>query len=192
VLDLERDDILEGASSQHRRNISRARKAGLSIMRAREAAACARHLELMDASLDRRANRGEEVNAGPQNARPMALLNSRAGELFHAMHGERILSSILVLQSSRGAYYESAGTSPEGMKIGASPFLICGVAAILKSEGVRVFNLGGATAENPGLVRFKAGFGTREVALEAASFCPKSTVEKNFHTAWRTGLGWIR
>ena len=76
--------------------------------------------------------------------------------------------------------------------MGASPFLISGVAAILKHEGVRVFNLGGATAENLGLVRFKAGFGTREVALEAASFCPKSMVEKKIHTAWRTRLGWIR
>ena len=192
VLDLDRDHILEGASSQHRRNISRAAKAGLSIHRAGDAAACARHMELIDASLERRANRGEEVKTGSEDARPKALLNSRAGELFQAVQGDRVLSSILVLRSSRGAYYESAGTLPEGMKMGASPFLISEVAAILKHEGVRVFNLGGATAENPGLVRFKAGFGTREVPLEAASFCPKSMVEKKIHTAWRTGLGWIR
>jgi len=192
VLDLDRADILEGAGSQHRRNISRASKAGLTIVRTREAGARARHLALMKASLERRAKRGEDVESGRQEARLSALLSSGAGELFQATNGERILSSILILRASQGAYYESAGTFPEGMKIGASPFLVSRVAAILKEEGFRIFNLGGTTARNPGLVRFKTGFGTREVALEAASFCPKSMVEAKVQTALRAGLAKIR
>ena len=192
VLDLEREDVLAGACSQHRRNISRATKAGLSIVRTREAAARAQHVALMNASLERRAKRGEAVEARRQDARLSALLTSCSAELFQAASGDRVLSSILILRSRQGAYYESAGTLPEGMKMGASPFLVARVAAILKEEGSRVFNLGGATAENPGLVRFKAGFGTREVALEAASFCPKSVVEAKVHTTLRTGLAWIR
>lgn len=192
LLDLEPEDVLAGAGSQHRRNISRASKAGLSIHRTREASACTQHLELMNASLERRARRGEEVETSLRDARPKALLASKAGELFRAMEGDRVLSSILILRSSEGAYYESAGTLPEGMKLGASPFLVSSVAKILKQEGLRVFNLGGATVENPGLLRFKTGFGTREIALEAASFCPKSVVKAKVHAALRTGLAWIR
>ncbi len=192
VLDLNREDILEGASSQHRRNVSRASKAGLTIVRTLEAGARARHVALMNASLERRAKRGEAVGSSRQDARLSALLSNGAGELFQATNGQQILSSILILRASQGAYYESAGTLPEGMKIGASPFLVSRVAAILKGEGSRIFNLGGATAENPGLVRFKTGFGTREVALEAASFCPKSVVEARVQTALRAGLAWIR
>ena len=192
VLDLEQEVVLDGVSSQHRRNISRAVKAGLSVHRTREASACAQHLKLMNASLERRAKRGEEVARSEQHTRSLALLASRSGELFQAVDGERVLSSILILRSSRGAYYQTAGTLPEGMKLGASPFLVSRVAAILKQEGARVFNLGGATAENPGLHRFKAGFGTREVELEAASFCPKSVVERNVHNALRAGLAWIK
>jgi len=120
------------------------------------------------------------------------LLNSRAGELFQTLKDDRVLSSILILRSSQGAYYQSAGTLPEGMKLGASAFLVSSVAAILKQEGSRVFNLGGATADNPGLRRFKAGFGAREVTLQAASFCPKSIVHRKVHTALRMGWAWIK
>jgi hypothetical protein len=188
VLDLGCENVLDGIGTQHRRNISRARKAGLSIRRTREASACAKHLELMDASLERRANRGESVDLGQESARPLAVLASRSGEIFQAVVGEQVLSSILVLRSSKGAYYQSAGTLPEGMKLGASPFLVSQVADLLKQEGALLFNLGGA--ESPGLQRFKSGFGAREVALQAASFCPKSVVERKLRAALRSGWSW--
>ena len=168
----------DGVSTQHRRNIVRASKAGLSLRRTREASACAKHLELMDASTERRASRGEKVDSGQDSARPLALLASGSGEIFQAVMGEQVLSSILVLRSSQGAYYQSAGTLPEGMRLGASPFLVSQVAALLKQEGARVFSLGGASAESPGLRRFKAGFGAREFELQAASFCPKSAAQR--------------
>jgi len=192
VLDLEGGDVLAGACSQHRRNISRAAKAGLSIRRTREVSACALHVELMKASMDRRSKRGEEVGMSEHSALLLALLASRSGELFQAANADRILSSILILKSTQGAYYQTAGTLPEGMSVGASPFLISSVATTLKEEGLRLFNLGGATDDNPGLLRFKAGFGTREVSLEAASFCPKSAIERKVHSTLRTGWSWIR
>jgi hypothetical protein len=190
VLDLGCENVLDGVSTQHRRNIGRARRAGFSIRRTREASACTRHLELMDASTERRANRGESVDLSQDSARPLALLASQSGEIFQAVIGEQVVSSILVLRSRQGGYYQSAGTSPEGMKLGASPFLVSQVADILKQEGVQVFNLGGAGAESPGLRRFKAGFGAREVELQAASFCPKSVVERKLHAALRSCWTW--
>ncbi len=190
VLDLECENVLDGMSTQHRRNISRAGKAGLSIRRTREASACTTHLELMEASTERRASRGEKVDPGHDSARPLALLASRSGEIFQAVIGEQVLSSILVLRSSQGAYYQSAGTLPEGMKLGASPFLVSQVAALLKQEGARVFSLGGAGVESPGLRRFKAGFGAREFELQAASFCPKSAAERRLRGALRSCWTW--
>ena len=192
VLDLDGEDVLAGVSSQHRRNISRAVKVGLMVHRTREASASALHLELMNASLERRTKRGEKVETAEHRALLSALLASRSGELFQAEQGGKVFSSILILRSSRGGYYQSAGTLPEGMKVGASAFLISRVAVILKQEGCRIFNLGGAASDTPGLHRFKSGFGAHEVMLEAASFCPKSAVERNVHTVWRTGLAWIK
>jgi hypothetical protein len=191
ILDLGRENVLDGVSTQHRRNISRAVKAGLCIRRVRDESGCAGHLELIDASLERRAKRGETIDRD-KAVELLALLASKSGEIFQAVDGGRILSSILVLRSSKGAYYQSAGTLPDGMQLGASPFLISQVADILKHEGAQVFNLGGAGEDSPGLQRFKAGFNVREIPLEAASFCPKSLVERTFHTALRTSWAWVK
>ncbi len=190
VLDLGCENLLDGVSTQHRRNIARARKAGITIRRTRAASDCTRHLELIHASMERRVHRGERVDLGQESARPLALLASRSGELFQAVLGEQVLSSMLVLRSGKGGCYQSAGTSPDGMKLGASPFLVSQVADLLQQEGALVFNLGGAGAESPGLRRFKVGFGAREVELQAASFCPKSVVERKLHGALRTCWTW--
>ncbi len=192
VLDIAGDNYFDGVRRTHRGNINKGVKAGLVIRRTREEAACAQHMELIGASMERRAHRGEEVNVSQSEERPLALLNSGLGELFQAVKDDTVFSSMLILRSSAGAYWQSAGTRPEGMKIGASPFLLSRVAATLKQEGARVFNLGGATEDNPGLRDFKAGFGTREIALQAASFCPRSSVERGIHTTLRTGWSLIR
>ena len=63
---------------------------------------------------------------------------------------------------------------------------------MLKQEGMRVFNLGGAGDDSPGLQRFKAGFNTREVRLQAATFCPRRAVERKFHAALRFCWHWIK
>jgi len=191
VIDLPVNDIFEGVSSQHRRNISRASKAGLTIRRTREESAYTQHREVMDASLERRAKRGETIDRGG-SALALALLANKSGEIFQAVHGEQVLSSIMVLRSSTGAYYQSAGTRPEGMKLGASPFLVSQVARILKHEGAQIFNLGGAGEDSTGLRRFKAGFNAREIALQAASFCPKSAPERKLHTALRSCWAWVK
>ncbi len=192
VLDIGGDGLLDSVRRTHRGNISRAVKAGLSVRRSREVADCNQHMELISASMDRRAKRGEDVEVHQSEARPLALLNSGLGELFQAVREDQVLSSMLILRSNQGAYWQSAGTRPEGLKLGASPFLLSRVAAILKEEGSSVFNLGGATDDNPGLRSFKAGFGAREVPLQAASFCPQSSVARGIHKALRTGWGWVK
>jgi len=81
-----------------------------------------------------------------------------------ATEKKRDESSLLLLRSAHTAYFQSAGTSPQGMHIGASHFLVYEVCRELFRQGVRTFNLGGAT-EGSSLAGFKAGFGAAEVIL---------------------------
>jgi hypothetical protein len=175
-------------SSNHARNIKRARKAGLTLQRGTDLEACRWHVRLMSASLMRRQERGEMISTGPvakgiseQASEPAgehesdeqvrlteALVSHGAGELFQAVEGQRVRSSILVLRGERGGYYHSAGTSPEGMNCGASHFLVHQIAEQLRAEGLDRFNLGGADANSGGLERFKSGFGAVPIELEAA------------------------
>jgi len=188
VLDLGKKNLRADVSSNHRRNIARAEKAGLTIRRTHDLADCSKHVSLMTASLERRARRDEQVGLDDHSALAFALLTSGAGELFLALDGDEALSSLLVLRSRSGAYYQSAGTSPRGMEVGASPFLICSVAGLLRQQGLQSFNLGGASPESTGLRRFKEGFGAREVKLEAASFCPRPALQRQL----RAALGTLR
>jgi len=68
-----------------------------------------------------------------------------------------VFLSLLVLTAEKGGYYQSAGTTPEGMQRGASHLLLYETAMLLQQETCTLFNLGGAGAEDSGLRRFKAG-----------------------------------
>ena len=155
-------------SSNHKRNIKRGAKAGLVVRRTREAAALGEHRGLMERSMQRRRTRGEDIAAGGEPIEEQAYLACGAGELFQAIDGEEVRSSILVLGAPAGAYYHSAGSSPEGMATGASHFLIDQVAQTLRAEGKLRFNLGGADLGSS-LATFKQGFGTMPVALTAGA-----------------------
>jgi hypothetical protein len=161
-------DLSAALASNHKRNVKRAQQAGLVVSRSRSAEAAAAHHALMSLSLDRRRSRGEEVAPADPAAENAALLAAEAGELFQALHDGSVVSSVLVLRAPRGGYYHSAGTSPDGMAVGASHFLIHSIAAALMVEGAELFNLGGAE-EGTGLARFKEGFGASAVPLPAAT-----------------------
>ena len=91
--------------------------------------------------IQRRRASGPE-KAIHDNERELALLASGSGEIFLAVRGEQVMSSGLVLRSRKGAYYQSAGNSPDGMKLGSSAFLISQIAGTLQQEGICLFNRG--------------------------------------------------
>jgi len=185
VLDLRAENVWAGLSSNHLRNVKAARKAGVGVRRGADAAALGAHLRLIESSLERRRERGEDAQAGDLAERVAALAGAGAGELFQASLDGEVLSSIFVLLAERGGYYQSAGTSPEGMARGASHFLVHHVAEDLRGRGMEVFNLGGADESSAGLQRFKGGFGARAVELEAAEFFWGSALRKKLGTAAR-------
>jgi RimJ/RimL family protein N-acetyltransferase len=168
VVSLQNESWDSSLSSNHKRNIKKASAAGLKIEHAlAQPDLLSQHVRLMEQSLDRRAARGESVTKSSKiEEESRAYIESGAGELYQAVRDGIAMSSILLLRSKRSAYYQSAGTSPEGMSVGASHFLIHRVCQKLRDNGVRVFNLGGAP-EGSSLARFKAGFGAAEISLAA-------------------------
>jgi hypothetical protein len=169
VLDLDRS-LWSALSSNHKRSIRRARSAGVVVRRETDPARLEVHANLIGASMARRRDRGEAV-AVETNTRAISGYASHGiAELYQAQIAGSAVSSVLLLAAPSGCYYHSAGTSPEGMEVGASQFLIQSVADMLRDRGHREFNLGGADDDQPGLARFKSGFGARSVASESAEF----------------------
>ena len=185
ILELQQPDLWKKLSKNHARNVKRGWKAGLRVQRARDQRACLTHAQLIAASIARRENRGDQVSENVELDAFEAFIERGAGELFQALLGESVLSSVLVLHAAKGAYYHSAGNNPQGMDTGASHFLITEIANILKDQSIHVFNLGGSDPSNPGLSRFKAGFGTVSVDLEAADYFFGSRIRlkliENYH-----------
>ena len=171
------DGATAGTLAQgHRRSIKRAQNAGLQMRVRADPAACSDHAALMNASMHRRRSRGENVSSPVAVPALWPYVDRSAGMLYQAVQNGMVLSSVLVLLARRGAYYHSAGTSVEGMALGASHFLIQRVAESLAAGGREVFNLGGA--DDAGLIRFKSGFGAVSVDLEAVSFSFGSALKR--------------
>lgn len=183
VIDLKKPVLWAGLSSNHKRNVKLAQKAGIQVKTQNDAQACRDHIRLVQSSLDRRKARGEQVEDGGDAETLMTYARHGLAEWFQAVKDGGVLSSILVLKAERGAYYQSAGTSSDGMEQGASPFLICETATALRDRGMEVFNLGGADSHNPGLQRFKAGFGASSVELQATRLYFGSALKRKLSTA---------
>ena len=156
TLDLE-GDLYAQLTNRHRANIKRAEKAGLVVRRTRSADAVEVHQALIGRSLDRRRSRGEDVPIVDSPLDAITLLECGAGDLYQALAGDTVLSSVLVLRAPLGAYGHSTGTSPEGMQVGASHYLIHTVSNLLRAEGVQTLNFGAAD-EGSGLARLQTGF----------------------------------
>lgn len=175
VLDLRQDLDPHSLSVNHRRNIARARRAGLRVQRTYRPEAARTLVRLHHSSMERRRQRvGMPATVGTaRQARQLeALLGARAGEVFEAVDGSSVVAAALFLRSDRQAYYQFSGTSSQGREQGAAALLVWEAAARLKADGLTRLNLGGA--DEDGLRRFKSGFGTQEIPLEAATFAVSS------------------
>ena len=162
-------ELLSRISKSHRERISKGRRTGLVVRRESSDAAIDAHVALHINSMDRRRSRGEDVSLAFERAGSAALLGSGSGELYQAMLGDHVASSLLVLKAVKGAYSESSGNSEEGMGIGASHFLRYETAVTLQAEGIELFYLGGARAHEEGLRSFKAGFGTTLIDTQSVT-----------------------
>lgn len=181
-LDLAGTDLWSGLNRRNRRSIKKAIDAGLQLRRAEGRAACQSHVEIANSSLTRRRHRGENIGYEIGEADALAFVQNDAGEIYQATLGDDVLSSILVLRSSTGAYAQTSGTRDAGLEYGASQFLWYETARRLQGESLTVLNMGGTDKDSLGLQEFKAGFGSRRVELEAAEFYFGGVVRKTVGT----------
>jgi lipid II:glycine glycyltransferase (peptidoglycan interpeptide bridge formation enzyme) len=140
---------------------------------------------MLVASMERRQHRGESVPVDVPHQEFVASMATGAGELFQAVHDGEVVSSVLLLRAARGAYSQTMGTNPTGMKLGGARLVIVEAARMLKEEGVEILNLGGVSEENPGLREFKLGFGAQPLNLQAAEFCFSSSLKRSMLGAAR-------
>ena len=177
TIDLPGRDLLMTLSATHRQRVRKAEKTGVTIERNCGKDAVITHWALMEQSMSRRKERGEEVPESVQQQFHAALVERGAAELFQARLNGEAVSSGLTLKSARGAYYHSSGTTREGMQFGASHLLIHRISVFLQAEQFVSLNLGGADPES-GLADFKKHFGARAVPLQAASFDTANLLQK--------------
>lgn len=169
IIDLQKDNLFKTMRRNHRRNIQRATKAGLSIISSLDEKAFQGHIDSVTGSIKRQVRKGkgfEMVN--PKHF--ASVTKSGAAELFQAIRNDEVMSSGLVILSEKGAYYYWAGATESGMSCGAAHFLVYEIAKRMRERGMIVFNLGGNVEENKSLTLYKLGFGTTEISLECAEF----------------------
>ncbi len=172
VLDLQQPDLFRKMRKGHAYSIKRGQKAGLVLKRRTDMEACRIHADLINASMERRQQRGENVSTGAQADNFASILDAGAGEIFQAVQDDNVLSSNLILLSDKGGYNHTQGTRPDGMNVGAAQFLIHAIAQSLAADGATLFNIGGTDDPESGLTKFKSGFGksTRVISLQSAQF----------------------
>lgn len=161
------DDLGARLSRTHRQRARQGRTAGLTLRRTSAVEALDAHLTMIGLSMARRRDRGETVPASGVINLLTQYLCEGAGELFQAIAKDEVVASMLVLHATAGAYDQSSGSSPAGMKVGAMHFLVLETALMLRSEGRDVFNLGGTRAHEEGLRAFKTAFGSLAVDVQA-------------------------
>lgn len=183
VLDLAGTDLWIELNRRHQRSVKKGIKAGLRVKCATAVEACHDHARLANLALTRRRGRGEVIGSEIKAQNSFTFLKTNAGEIYQAVLGEEVLSSILILRSEKGAYAQSSGTSPAGMDCGASQFLWHETAKLLQSQSLTTFNLAGTDIASTGLQEFKAGFGARRVQLESAEFYLGGEIRKQIASA---------
>ena len=172
AIDLGKELSLKKMRKGHAYEIRRGRKAGLVLRRSSDPRDCDSHLELLQASIERRNRRGERLTNidRAQLDSYGALLESGAAELFQAVKDNRAVSSNIILLAPSGGYNHTQGTNAEGNRCGAAHFLLYEIATLLSGEGRTKFNLGGTDQVGTGLERFKTGFSRETVRVELAAF----------------------
>lgn len=178
VLDLDGTDIWRNLHRNSRRKITHAREAGLELRISNDLGPLGEHSRMTKLSMGRRVKRGENLSYDITVQDSLKFINNGSGTLYQAVRGKDVFSSVLLLQSSKGAYGQTSGSSPDGMSCGASHFLWYEIACRLQNESFTLLNFGGTETGKSGLRLFKESFGTRRVELDSAEFYLGGAVRK--------------
>ena len=155
--------LLAICSSNHRRNIRKAKKMELDCVKSINLDDFVAHLDAFEHTKNRREARDEGV-IGLNRSFCEKLIISGEAFLLQLRKNNEVMSSFLIIETPKSAFYFSGGTTEAGMKLGASQALMWEVMLDLKQRGVKTLTLGGAPdGGTDGLNRYKLGFGAYEV-----------------------------
>ena len=170
ILDLTKDSLYNDISPNHHRNINKAKKNGVLLTLTQpDEKSILTHLALINLSMQRRSDRGEPTSLATDDSAIKKISQTGAAYIYQATIGEKIFSSKLVFFVNDYAYYHSGGTTEEGMKIGASHFLMYSIVDSLRKKGIKILNLDLASAAAGGLARYKSDFGSEVWKVDRVS-----------------------
>jgi hypothetical protein len=107
------DDVLRRMSKHHRQSVRKGMNAGL-VVRSGNECRLEDHMKVIGASMQRREERGEQIESHPTLEGLRTCLSSGLCRLFQAFRGDEVVSSVSVAMAPRGRYLHTSGTSPEG------------------------------------------------------------------------------
>lgn len=186
------EDVLwANLSTERKRNIKKAQKAELSI----EEGTSRDDLLILDTlqsqTKQRAAERGDDFpgyQSAYLEAHESVLLGGDSASLFIARRNNEPVSAALITHFNKRAYYFFGGTSKDGYKCGASPFVLWQALLAAKERGFVEFNLGGVRGDMRdkdsaffGLYRFKRGYGADELASYDAKKTLRALHSKVFY-----------
>jgi hypothetical protein len=159
VRDLEpsADEIWMDFEHKVRKNVKKARRAGVEIELDPEGARLDDFLRLYAHTLERRD--APERYGFPREF--FERIHERLGGQFvyaHALHENRVVSSELVLLSARNAYSFLGGTDSDAFDLRPNDLLKHDVILWAKDAGKRRFVLGGGYSADDGIFRYKRSF----------------------------------
>ena len=178
------DDILRRMHKHHRQSVRKGMDTGL-VVRTGNECRLEDHVKVIGASMQRRVGRGEQIESPPTLEGLQACLNSGLCRLFQACRGDEVVSSMSLAIAPRGRYLHTSGTSPEGMKSGASHYLLYEIMRVSIAEGATLLNLGGVSDPDSGLAQYKRHFGSDCWESEAAQFYVGSGLRR---VAWNSAV----
>jgi hypothetical protein len=185
-------DPLGGMNKAHRQSVRKGIQAGLQVRESNDARHIDDHVLLIGSSMQRREARGEDVNHEVTRAGLEPYLRSGFCTLFQALRGDEVLSSMSVAHSAGSGYLHTSGTSPAGMTLGASHFLLYEILKAMQRRGAASFNMGGVPDPESGLAKYKQHFGATYVALERAEFSVQRPLNKAINASVDTLRGLLR
>ncbi len=159
-------------SSNIKRNISKADRL-CTVIELPVHEAIPKYIEMVDFSDIRRSQSG--INNSKHNHSELKdVLTFSTSKLYFAKCGDTIAAAVQICIIHDRAYYMMGGTSPEGMKIGAAPFLLANVAELLAQHDIRSLTLGLANRET--LKQFKKGLGALDTEILMVDFTLKKSI----------------
>jgi hypothetical protein len=169
-LDTHDDGLLARMSAHHRRNIRKARRAGVACFTPRLEAATSDFHRVYIETMQRQQARQDYHFPCAFFADTLRLLGRRAW-LLEARIGGRYAAGALAMHWGPYAHYHFGCTATEALSSGAMHAVLHELARRAARAGCRLLHLGGGTAPDDGLFRFKAGF-----SPERRPFCTYQSI----------------